>query len=419
MGGRFTMFEPVRRMMLTLRGMVVVAAALVAAPSAMGAGDAASESARFTLDDVGRLVAQLGDDKYDIRENASQQLTRAGIAAKPMLIAALENSDAEVRARSRKILDDVRKDALPKQLAEFRADVNGTKNTTLPGWTDFQRAIGDSKAARQLFIEMQQAEGSLFEAYEWGSKEAARALAERTPFAMDQPRVVGRRAQTEVMPASLGSTLALLFVAGNPNVPLGDDLLGLLMKLPDNREFINTTAFNSTAERSQLCRKIIARWIGRQVSERFIPNQIRLAAQYELKEGLQPAIAFLKLGQETPTTDAKVIGNALLLLSVFGDKEQLEIVEPYLQNSRIAYSATDPRPMQAQVRDLALVAIVKLSSQDPKPYGLDSFLRSTRGALERFPFQTDEERTAAFKRWESCQKEQKQAAREQSQTKPG
>src|SRR5262245_21674336 len=101
MGGRFAMFKPLRRLSLKLRRMAmpvaVIGAVLVAAPSANSAGDP-TDGATITLDDVGRLVAQLGDDEYDVRFSASQQLKRAGLVAKPLLVAALENSDAEVRA---------------------------------------------------------------------------------------------------------------------------------------------------------------------------------------------------------------------------------------------------------------------------------------------------------------------------------
>ena len=55
-----------------------------------------SDAARKSLND---LIEKLGDDDFDIRENASNQLTGAGLAAVPTLRAATRSKDVEVNRR--------------------------------------------------------------------------------------------------------------------------------------------------------------------------------------------------------------------------------------------------------------------------------------------------------------------------------
>jgi hypothetical protein len=65
---------------------------------------AAAPPARPSSAEVARLLRQLGDDDFDVREAATARLLRAGEAALPALHKALASADLEVRHRARRIV---------------------------------------------------------------------------------------------------------------------------------------------------------------------------------------------------------------------------------------------------------------------------------------------------------------------------
>jgi WD40 repeat protein len=73
-----------------------------------------------TPDDEKRIAALLGkltDDSYDVREKADAELGAIGMLAEPQLLAAMDDKDAEVRVRARRL----RQQALaPKPVADLR-----------------------------------------------------------------------------------------------------------------------------------------------------------------------------------------------------------------------------------------------------------------------------------------------------------
>ena len=54
------------------------------------------------------LVAQLGHDQWRQREQAQQELTILGLAAKPKLEAALKHKDAEIVFRAEQLLEAIK-----------------------------------------------------------------------------------------------------------------------------------------------------------------------------------------------------------------------------------------------------------------------------------------------------------------------
>ncbi len=58
---------------------------------------------------VEKLVGQLGDGDFTVRNEATDALVEEGVAARPELEKALESTDLEVKSRARKILDRIAK----------------------------------------------------------------------------------------------------------------------------------------------------------------------------------------------------------------------------------------------------------------------------------------------------------------------
>jgi hypothetical protein len=80
--------------------LLVCVACLVGVP-ALWAADSKEELAA----EVKKLVGQLGDDAFAVREAASKRLMEIGRSAVPTLRASLKSDDPEIRLRARRILD--------------------------------------------------------------------------------------------------------------------------------------------------------------------------------------------------------------------------------------------------------------------------------------------------------------------------
>ena len=64
-----------------------------------------AEPAKPSKEDIGRWVQQLGDNDFNVREDASRKLWEAGGISEPALREAVKSEDAEVSRRAGELLD--------------------------------------------------------------------------------------------------------------------------------------------------------------------------------------------------------------------------------------------------------------------------------------------------------------------------
>jgi hypothetical protein len=170
--------------------------------------------------------------------------------------------------------------------------------------------------------------------------------------------------------------------------------------------------------RGEACRKILARWVARDINPMFASYNLSFAFLFNLKEGLIPAVAILKKSQSTRDPLSRC--RAILLVGKFGSKEHIPLLQPYLKDAVVCLDfAGDKGPVQTQVRDIALAASIKLVNQDPKKFGFDGWQNNDLMALNlrTIGFANQEQRDAALKKWEDWQAGQKAAAEEESSPK--
>jgi uncharacterized protein (TIGR03067 family) len=70
--------------------------------------------------EINRLIDQLGSERFQDREQATQELLNLGKAALPRLKEALKSSDAEVRHRAQRLIDGILAPDMEKELAKLR-----------------------------------------------------------------------------------------------------------------------------------------------------------------------------------------------------------------------------------------------------------------------------------------------------------
>jgi hypothetical protein len=107
---------------------------------------------------VSSFIEQLGAADYRNREQADSQLYDLGLAIRPALEAGMKHDDPEIRSRCGRILQRLLDQEFQHCLIQFEKDVDGSKQTTLPGWESFGELLRRESDSRRLFLKMQRAQ---------------------------------------------------------------------------------------------------------------------------------------------------------------------------------------------------------------------------------------------------------------------
>jgi hypothetical protein len=353
------------------------------------------------------LVRRLGDDSYQVREEASKELLRLGAAAREALQEGTKDSDLEIRRRCRELLPSVLEAQRQAQLEAFIADKDGKLKHNLPGWRRFRQVAGEDAAARRLFVAMSRLDTGFL-----ADTEKALDLVDegrQPPKETDRAgeycavlsshlfqKVFGQGARgaqgVQVEPAEVAP---LLLMAGDPrtNMP------------PQSRQMVVNFLYQPslraalTGPDNPPFKKLTLAWMARQTDDEDAAQQMFFAVQtLDLKEGLDLALKVLK---DKPLK-GRGLGAALTTVGKLGNKEHLEALVPFLQDKTLVGNFALGRERGAtELRDVALAMLVHLTGQEHRSYGF--VFSKDYGHLKFYPnflgFRDDGERTKAFARW--------------------
>jgi hypothetical protein len=344
--------------------------------------------------DIARLIAQLGDERFSLREAATEKLIEIGLPVLKAVERATESPDREIRYRSERILAIVRQLDFQRRLEAFAANRDSGEDYDLPAWPRYRERMGDSAGARSLFVEMQRSEPGVLRILEESPMEASQAIDDRCQQLQQAMQLFRQQ-------LSVGNVAALLFVASEAEGQLPQQPAQVLYGFCHQQSF--RTELSEGSRRDEV-RKLLGSYILR--GEDWTAYQgIMLAMQYELKEGLVPAEKMLKVGGNPPHLQQY----AILAVAKLGDKSHMPLLEGQLEdNTRLSARRVNDQTFETQVRDVALAALLHVTGQDPGEYGLDQlqpneqllYNPSTAG------FETEEQRAAALAKWKAYRAEQ-------------
>lgn len=338
-------------------------------------------------------IQRLGDERWDVREEASRRLGKMGIEIQPALDAARHDPDPEIRVRVRRIRDSILKVDLKRRVDAFAKDVNDSKHLDLPGWARFKEVVGDGATARRLFVEMQRAEPALFLALQDGPDASSIAL--QNCIVQNWGQSVQRGRSSGVMVAQ-GSAAAFMFVGADKRLTIGDDVAVQVVNMVNQGSFCDAL---SNPSQAKLIKKLFGAWIARNASTTVLSQNLWISTRYEIKEGVDLASTVLRQGNQ-PIYTRHI---ALMAIAKMGGKDQLPTVELCMKDTDLVNnSIINNQPSETQIRDVALAVEIHLYGQDLKAYG---FKHSDLG--DDFPFynpmvlgfRNDSERDAAVKKW--------------------
>jgi hypothetical protein len=376
---------------LSRLGAALLCSALVLSAARLPAAESArSATAESTAPDAKRLVEQLGDRKFAAREAAARSLLAIGFPAMGPLQGAAGHSDAEVRYRAGKILAELRQRDFQRRLHAFAANTDGADEYDLPGWREFRQLAGDSRAARELFVEMQSEEPILMQLYGDDPKSAGELIEIRTA------QLLQRMGFQEQSPVSLGSAAAMIFVAGREEAPVSDAAAGGIYRICVDQSI---SANLSGGAYQDILRELLSAWISRSAGSSADYQKLTLAMQYNLPAGLAPAVEILEQAGHPPHLRQQ----AIVTVVKFGDQLHIPLLERYL-NDDTEYGRRqlgNRNDVATQIRDVALAGLVMLTKQDLAAFGMGHV--TTAPSLGFIPwscgFEDDAARQKALAQW--------------------
>ncbi|MBI1901175.1 MAG: PQQ-binding-like beta-propeller repeat protein, partial [Planctomycetia bacterium] len=344
-----------------------------------------------------RFIDQWREASFARREQAGAELAELGLAARGPLLAALRDSDPEVRLRARRCLAKIVEDDFEARLAAFAADAHGTGRHDLPGWERFRVIAGGDEPPRKLFIEMLRAEGTLLETAEHAGPEL---VAETLALRCQQLQQLQSAADPAVRRGpSLASVAALLFVCGTPRLKAPDNVSGLIYNYVMQAPFQQALR----GEYGVPLNKLVADWMVQPSSMSLAYQKVNLGIRFHVRECLHPAGQLVADRQTSPYM--RMYG--LLALAKYGGREHVgwlltALDDKALCSQRVrAANGQQQQVFRGEVRDFALLALVRITGQRPADYGLGGVLDNPYSVYNTTSvgFASDEERTAALEKW--------------------
>ena len=378
------------------RHMLMLAWLLLAIPVAVGAEEEELASAAELSQQAQQLVQQLGSRSFLKRKQAMNELVKIGLPALKSLEDGALSDNREISYRCDRVLLVVRELDLQRRLLAFLRDTEPGKYE-LPGWPVFRTVAGEGPDSKLVFVEMQKADPEMMRTAEGSGKEMAGLLMQRLV-------VTSRPRPTTGDPLAVGRTSAILFAAGDPRVPVTQQMAAYVHRMVSNSGV--RAAMTGNVGTAEVMRKLLSRWLRRQRDTDPYVNLL-VAMQFDLKESLGFSLKVLE-GGKRPSVAHRM---ALLSLNRFGDSKHVQLVERFLADSSVVSSTNraDGKRVRIQLRDIALATVITLRKQDHRKFGFPHirFDSNRNFQLDSLYFASDEDRLAAFTKWKEFEEASK------------
>lgn len=347
----------------------------------------AADPIRPTAEEIATLIERLGHDEFAEREQAGERLLKVGLPAYKQVEAAIDHKDREIRYRAARILAQIREADLNRRLEEFIQGKEDPSSFPIPGWAAFKKAVTDSVEIRQIYVEMQKAEPELFDTLENNPKELNDLIAQRV-------MAIQQAMQFQQQQLKLGQVLAFVFV-GTEAKGLQQQTANMIQSFCYQQSFRD--AITAGAKRD-VCRKLLGYWI-RQGEDTAAYQGMMLAMQYELDDGLVPAVKILEAANRQPHFSMY----AAIAIAKFGKEKERAILEKLLDDKNVVNQMqVNNKLIKTQMSDVALACLLHMTKQDHKTYGFDRLqpVAPYLFNVGTLGFDDDEKRKTALTKWQ-------------------
>ncbi len=355
-----------------------------------------------------KLVAAMGDEYFNAREEAARDLRDMGRLALPAIRDGLENSTVPEVVRRCELLYP-RAFALETRARVdcFVSDTTGKYKHDLPGADEFFAVTGRNEQARQLYRDMiLSTNRDLLTTLGQADEVVAAAAANRRTQL--NPRAGGISSGT-IKQASALDVIAVLFV--ETTIPdqgggVGVNAPTYLLQVSQLRTALDTDP------RKDALAAITVKWFETRTDARNVAACMNVATTLKLPV----AVPMAKKMLESPNATAQQKAQAACKVAQSGTADDILLLAPLLQDEGVAYNGAvivnGQRQNQViQLRDVALAMSMLMAKKDPADAGMKSrYPNNPSDALKfnyyNFHFEdvegegkTDAVRTEAIGKW--------------------
>lgn len=355
---------------------------------------------------LAHLVKMLGSDAFETREEASKQLGALGRKAIKALQEGLKSDDMEVYRRCTELIEKANRSDLEVALDSFLENQDEKQLLKLSAWPKFQKAVGDSANARNLFVQMCTADGALLDLAERNISSASTLYNQRCqelqqrmnqPFAFQQLNLI-----------SNGELAALLYVGMDSRIRVDQNLRYMVNNLLHQQGPQRWIKSDATG------RKLLASYIQARTDINLVHNHLYLVQNLEVREALNWVAGIADGKSQQPYVRA----TALATLGRLGGREYLPKLEGFFNDATqlTTFQQAQNVQIRTEVRDVALAMAVLASGQDLVPYNFPWMVQMAPHLAQnpmmpyhsafQLGFANNEQRDAAFKRYKEWQGKQ-------------
>lgn len=362
--------------------------------------DGPSTTVRTQLNPT-QLVRQLGDPDFRKRRQAERDLLALGAVSLPAVQSGLDSSNAEIRYRSRRLADELQLLVAEQNVQRLQEQPWQVQPDLYRLWERWQLLTGDSPSSRALLSRMLSAEPKLLMLVG-----AGKPLHWRVEFE-------NRCSSFRMLPNLGGSepnaltAAAILFVAVLPETQPSTPAMVMAAGLVNSNNFM---LLLKDPQLGPAGRSLMDEWLAKDGASNA---QFRIDAA--MRHGSAAAIPTARRLLSGANTTHGLIYPSIMYLARFGGDEAIEFLEAKLEVRTIVYRKGVDIPYGTiEVRDLALLALLHLTGQDPVTYGFDRLRPSTQYLylLDSCALVDEAARVAALNRWRKWRIEHLRTAHE-------
>jgi hypothetical protein len=194
----------------------------------------------------------------------------------------------------------------------------------------------------------------------------------------------------------------LLIVAADPQIPIDEQTAQKIFQLMQHSGYTQQLASDP---KHKAARSLVGHFVRRSVGTSLSYQMLWLAMQCNLKDGLVPAEAIVRDEAQQPY----VLQNAMLAIAKLGDRQHLQLLQPFLKNETPVNNRRAAAGYLPQVRDVALAATIHLHGQNPRQFGFRRIRPNPQTLFQAgtMGFESSQNRQAAFDKWDQWLTEQK------------
>jgi hypothetical protein len=376
------------------RHIAILIAALAAAVAELPAADSIGPPDTR----IGAVARRLSSAEYSQRQTAEAQLLALGPDAIPELKRLLGAVDLEAQYRLERIIASLERNLRETALSDLRAGRPPADPQLLAGWAKFVPLVGDSPDSRELFVDMVNIEPWLVGALAGDVDQLRRDFERRCAD------VHLRRIQHQESHRPVAGVAALLLAANQPDCHPSATAIACITACVQEGAFFDAM---QGPDRPAAVERLLAAWVCDPQSSNAL-QRLNLADRFDLVEGLDIAVQIIE--QRLPGPQLQ---HAILYLAKTGNTSHLHPIEllindkTELQMRRMSQGSQPVTTFTSRIQDFALVALLRLTGQDPRDYGFSGLRENPQPQSQSqylyqpgtIGFESEEQRREAIVRW--------------------